>query len=279
MLELWERLACRVVSYGATRNLSDAAETRHRHLSAEVRRQMTLFDPFTQVASAEALLREQDVDNPSFRLLGRLVADVFGDDLGMRIENGRVRYTVEDEPVEPIDLPDGFRSSLAWLADLVFTWVSQNPDKAEQAKPSDIEAIALIDEIDLHLHPSLQRSLVPKLRETLPRVQWIVTTHSPLVLSCFDSAEIVALDRRVPGGVRQLDRQILGFSVEEIYRWLMHTSPTSGALEEELSKVAEGEKPPENVALLMELSPDVDEDEARARLERRKQLVAQLDKL
>jgi len=279
MLDLWERLARRVLSYGATRNLSDAAETRHAHLSAEMRRQMTLFDPLTQVASAEALLREPEAASPFVRLLGQLVAEIFGDELGMRTEDGRVRFTVEGEPVDPIDLPDGFRSSLAWLADLTFTWVSQNPDKAAQAKPSDIEAIVLLDEIDLHLHPSLQRSLVPKLREALPRVQWIVTTHSPLVLSCFDSAEIVALDLRVPGGVRQLDRQILGFSVEEIYRWLMHTSPTSGALEDELSKVAEGEKPPESVALLMELSPEVDEDEARARLERRKQLVAQLDKL
>lgn len=47
------------------------------------------------------------------------------------------------------------------------------------------EGIVLIDEIDLHLHPKWQREVLTKLREIFPNVQFVVTTHSPLVLSSF----------------------------------------------------------------------------------------------
>ena len=110
------------------------------------------------------------------------------------------------------------------MADLCAAWCEKFPERARKGRPQDIDALVLIDEIDLHLHPSLQRILVPRLRETLPRVQWVVSTHSPLILSCFDSAEIVALDRTEPGGIRFLDRQILGFSTDEIYQLLLDDS-------------------------------------------------------
>ena len=51
-----------------------------------------------------------------------------------------------------------------------------------RVNPELIEGIVVIDEIDLHLHTSLQRTALPKLIEMFPRVQFIVTTHSPLVL-------------------------------------------------------------------------------------------------
>ncbi len=48
--------------------------------------------------------------------------------------------------------------------------------------PFTAKAIVLIDEIELHLHPKLQRKIMPKLSEIFPNVQFIVTTHSPQVL-------------------------------------------------------------------------------------------------
>ena len=53
-----------VVSYGATRNISDRKETRNSDLSRAVQRQMTLFDPLTQIASADVLLSEARVSTP-----------------------------------------------------------------------------------------------------------------------------------------------------------------------------------------------------------------------
>jgi hypothetical protein len=281
MLKLWEELRSQVVlAYGATRNLSEFVDSRHNGLIADVRRVMTLFDPLTQVTSAELLLdKHTTARTPLLRLFKPLLRQVFGDDLGVDFADGRFIFTARDGPREAIDLPDGFRSSIAWLADLCATWCEKFPERAANGDPSDIEAIVLIDEIDLHLHPSLQRILVPRLREALPKVQWVVTTHSPLVLSSFDTAEIVALDRDEPGGVRFLDRQILGFTTDQIYEWLMGTTPTSAAMEQELSRNGTpGPHSEEEFVELLMTSPDVSAEEARDRARQLRERVERLSR-
>ena len=47
----------------------------------------------------------------------------------------------------------------------------------------------MIDELDLHLHPSVEQTILMRLRSTFTRMQWIVSTHSPLVLSAFEQKE------------------------------------------------------------------------------------------
>lgn len=267
MVDFWETMKNKVVlSYGATRNLSAKRDTQNERLSMEARRQITLFDPLAQLESAEALLHERSSESAFMKLFQELLRRVFGEEIGFKIDGRRIMFTVEEEPVEAVELPDGFRSSVAWLADLCDVWCEKFPDVAQAGDPADIEAIILIDEIDLHLHPSLQRSLVPSLREALPKVHWIVSTHSPLVLSSFDSAEIVALDRKEEGGVRKLDRQILGFSTDQIYHWLMGTPATSAALESRLGKGKKSEEADEEMAEILEMSPEVNEEEARLRV-------------
>jgi len=141
----------------------------------------------------------------------------------------------------------------------------------------EIDLVVLIDEIDLHLHPSLQRELVPRLRKALPKVQWIVTTHSPLVLANFDVNEIIALDRDQEGNVRELDRQILGFSSDQIYQWLMGTPPTGEAIAELLEKnQSRGQPTDDEVAELLDTSPRVNDSEARERVKKLKDTIGRL---
>jgi predicted ATP-binding protein involved in virulence len=56
-----------------------------------------------------------------------------------------------------------------------------------------VPGIVLIDEIDLHLHPQWQKTIVGSLRETFPKVQVVTTTHSPQVLSTVDASKIRVL--------------------------------------------------------------------------------------
>ncbi|MBK7436994.1 MAG: AAA family ATPase [Saprospiraceae bacterium] len=77
-----------------------------------------------------------------------------------------------------------------------------NQSKSSSENPLDGKAI-LIDEIDLHLHPSWQVKIVKALKTTFPNVQFIVTTHSPLVLSSVKRGEIIALSN---GGVSPYDK-------------------------------------------------------------------------
>lgn len=275
MEKFWERIDSKVfLGYGATRNISSFLETRYSHLSAAARRHMSLFDPLTQITSAEALLEEHYGRSPLVKLLQAVIQRVFGESLSIRVKGGKVRFKVEEQPVDAVDLPDGFRSSVAWLTDLCQAAQEAASSNGMPKAPEDIRAVVLLDEIGLHLHPSLQRSLVPLLRRALPRVQFIVTTHSPLVLANFDRAELIALDRAEPGGVRDLDRQILGFSTDQIYRWLLETPTTGMAIEQQLEESGSDRQ----AAEMLEMSPTISASEAKERVEDLLSRLAKIDK-
>lgn len=223
-----------LLSYGAGRNLSEYRDSRHATKSEDVRRQMTLFDPLTQVAGVEVLLEQGERARPVLTMLKQLLDGIFeAAEFSVDYVDSTLRFHVGGATVSATELPDGFRATVAWLADLCAAWNDKAPQEARDGDPSKIRAIVLIDEIDLHLHAALQRILVPRLRKVLPEVQWVVTTHSPLVVSSFDSRELVVLDASREGPVkRELDRQILAFSTDEVYQWLMRVPPHSAALDE-----------------------------------------------
>jgi len=78
------------------------------------------------------------------------------------------------------DLADGYKSSFLWLTDLLGWAVSRD---STLTRNEDICGIVLIDEIEQHLHPKWQEDVVPSLRTLFPALQFISTTHSPLVAS------------------------------------------------------------------------------------------------
>ena len=79
-------------------------------------------------------------------------------------------------------LSDGTRSVISMAADLAYRMVRRNPDLGAMAA-LETPGIVLIDEVDMHLHPSWQQAVVYDVRKAFPNVQFIVTTHSPQVLS------------------------------------------------------------------------------------------------
>jgi predicted ATP-binding protein involved in virulence len=88
-------------------------------------------------------------------------------------------------------LSHGYQSVLAWVSDLVGQIMLEAGPELE---PEEMEGLVLIDEIDLYLHPSWQVGLVQALRETFPEMQFVVTTHSPILLTAFRREEVVVLD-------------------------------------------------------------------------------------
>jgi predicted ATP-binding protein involved in virulence len=77
-------------------------------------------------------------------------------------------------------LSDGEKGLLALASDLARRLAITYPDSPD---PLQGEGLVLIDEIELHLHPAWQRIIIQRLTETFPNCQFIVTTHSPQVLS------------------------------------------------------------------------------------------------
>jgi hypothetical protein len=87
-------------------------------------------------------------------------------------------------------LSHGYQSTIAWIADLVGHIILE---AGEPIDPEEMQGLVLIDEIDLYLHPTWQVALVSALRETFLQIQFIATTHSPLVLAGMHPTEIVRL--------------------------------------------------------------------------------------
>lgn len=93
--------------------------------------------------------------------------------LEMKIDKGNISLNVSQ-------MSDGEKCTLALLGDLARRLALANPNKEN---PLLGEGIALIDEVELHMHPSWQRKILSTLKTTFPNVQFIVTTHSPIILS------------------------------------------------------------------------------------------------
>ena len=102
----------------------------------------------------------------------------------------------EREELELDQLSGGYRIVLALVADLARRMALGNPHLDD---PLGSEAVVLIDEVDLHLHPEWQQRILVDLMRTFPNAQFIVSTHSPQVLTTVNPKHIVHLHRKEGG--------------------------------------------------------------------------------
>jgi putative AbiEii toxin of type IV toxin-antitoxin system len=87
-------------------------------------------------------------------------------------------------------LSQGFQSVISLIADVIgHVWLETDAE----IPPEEMEGLILIDEIDLHLHPKWQASLIKSLKAAFPRLQFIATTHSPMVLPSLEVDEVFIL--------------------------------------------------------------------------------------
>ena len=122
------------------------------------------------------------------------------------------------------ELSDGYHVFIALVADIARRAVMLNEFDGADA-PARVEGVVLIDELDLHLHPRWQREALPRLREAFPRLQFIISTHSPQVLSSADNRQV----RRLVNGRLQEDHVFVeGRDTNAILREYMHTDDRDG---------------------------------------------------
>lgn len=88
-----------------------------------------------------------------------------------------------DHGILPVSLlSDGVRSMISLAADLAWRCTKLNPQLGRNASVES-SGIVMIDEVDMHLHPQWQQRVIASLQSAFPNIQFIVTTHSPQVLS------------------------------------------------------------------------------------------------
>src|SRR5262249_27342902 len=84
-------------------------------------------------------------------------------------------------------LSDGYRAYIAWVADLIYHLCQCTPVKNQM---TDLTGLVLVDEVDLHLHPSWQREVLGRISGALPRLQFVCTTHSPIVAGTLKQGQV-----------------------------------------------------------------------------------------
>ena len=99
-------------------------------------------------------------------------------------------------------LSQGYQSTIAWIADLLGHIVLEAESGGSELELAKLQGLVLIDEIDLHLHPKWQVKLISSLKTALPQMQFVVTTHSPMVLPALRPEEIVMLELDDEGNVQ-----------------------------------------------------------------------------
>jgi predicted ATP-binding protein involved in virulence len=113
-------------------------------------------------------------------------------DLRIRRQPLRMEARKDEHYFTIQQLSDGEKCLLALVGDLARRLAIANPGLPD---PLTGSAVVLIDEIDLHLHPSWQRMIIPKLTETFPNCQIIVSTHSPQILGHIEPENIFLLQQ------------------------------------------------------------------------------------
>lgn len=155
-------------------------------------------------------------------------------DYDAELEDIEIQQTFVDGKVDILPLhylSDGAKSILAIASDIAYRMAVLNPHLLGKVT-EETDGIVLIDEIDMHLHPSWQRKVIESLHKTFPKVQFIFTTHSPTVLTNVPKENIRILDN---GEIYTPDVNTKGRDVNSILREIMHTAIRPSDVTEKLN--------------------------------------------
>lgn len=111
----------------------------------------------------------------------------------------QVIYT--DETGERMRMPisqlsDGYKSTISLVADIAYRMAVLNPQCLGDVC-SETDGVVLIDEIDLHLHPSWQQRVLMDLTSIFPKVQFVVTTHAPEIINSVSKENVVVIENKL----------------------------------------------------------------------------------
>jgi predicted ATP-dependent endonuclease of OLD family len=162
--------------------------------------------------------------------------------------NENLQYLFEDESVRAVFNPDELRYYIYQQGKKPFTFQNLSSGyaaifeiysdlfiRAEYHRiiPSDLTGVVLIDEIDAHLHISLQRKILPFFYKSFPNIQFIVSTHSPFVITSTDDTIIFDISSN------QVSKNLSMYSIEAIVEGLLGVPVISKNLEDKIGRLVE----------------------------------------
>ena len=194
-----------------------------------------LSDLKIQEALARNEHQTEDADriNDWFDSFEALLGEIFGDS-GLKLSFNYKDYSfhieTEGKSFKFNELSDGFAAVIDIISDLILRMNSIS-DRTMQLY--DIPGIVLIDEVETHLHLSLQRQVMPLLTRVFPKIQFIITTHSPFVLNSIASATVYDLEHQ------KVLTNLSDYSYEALAEGYFEVSTRSSYLEQQLNRLTE----------------------------------------
>lgn len=134
-------------------------------------------------------------------------------------QKGKSKYTLQT-------LSSGYSSIFSIISNLIMS------AETYSISPKNIQGVVLVDEIDAHLHVSLQRKILPFLTQTYPAVQFIVTTHSPFVIGSLADSIVYDLS------TQQQFEDLSNYSYEVIVEGLLRVPVVSISLENDVKQLS-----------------------------------------
>ena len=133
-----------------------------------------------------------------------------------------LKLAINNSQIDVAQLSHGQKSVIAMVADIARRLIMLNP---KRENPFDGHGIVIIDEIELHLHPRWQQNVLVDLQTMFPQIQFIVTTHSPQILSTVDKGSIrrIAIDEFGNSTVAPVQFQTRGVASTDILEQIMET--------------------------------------------------------
>lgn len=169
---------------------------------------------------------------PEFTAVRMAMEQVFASIAGVsdvqvqfNLDTGDIDILYFDKNKEHIRIPvsllsDGYKCTISLIADIAYRMAILNPQLLDKVL-TETEGIVLIDEIDLHLHPSWQKRILKDLMEVFPKVQFIVSTHAPEVINSVKQESIVVLSHNT---VMPAMNETYGKDANTILREVMEVS-------------------------------------------------------
>ena len=147
------------------------------------------------LARNEKLEKEANQIREWFVNFEKLLGEIFQDkdlQLYFNYKDYSFKILTKGKEFKFTELSDGFAAVLDIIVDLILKMQHKN----QLTRAYECEGIVLVDEIETHLHLELQKVIMPLLTKIFPNIQFIVTTHSPFVLSSLSNAVAFDLEQQ-----------------------------------------------------------------------------------
>ena len=164
------------------------------------------------------------------------------DDLSIRPNQGKVYYIFSDgREVDAEHLSDGYRRLVNIITDVAFRCALLNGRLYGEEAVYNTYGTVLIDEIDMHLHPTLQANVLRGLQRAFPKLQFIVTSHAPMVMTSVknDERNVVYRLSFEDGKYSLQESDTYGMDASTITDAVLKQIPREKAVDEQLQELFE----------------------------------------